>query len=91
MTVPQRLSMVHDYLRNFIRYFGYIAEIILFQLLLLIAGGLAIAKIESIGVSDALYFAFVTGFTIGYGDITPHRGAWHAGDRFRGQGGGAGF
>jgi hypothetical protein len=66
--------MVHDYLRNFIRYFGYIAEIILFQLLLLIAGGLVIAKIESIGVSDALYFAFVTGFTIGYGDITPHTG-----------------
>ena len=66
--------MVRDYMRNFIRYFGYIAEIILFQLLILIAGGLAIAKIEAIEVSDALYFAFVTGFTIGYGDITPHTG-----------------
>jgi hypothetical protein len=74
MSIQQRLSMIRDYMRNYVRYLVYVMDIILFQLLILIAGGLVIAKIEAIGVSDALYFAFVTGFTIGYGDITPHTG-----------------
>ena len=74
MSALQHFSIVRDYLRNFILYFGYIAEIILFQLLILIAGGLVIAEVETLEVSEAIYFAFVTGLTIGYGDITPHTG-----------------
>src|SRR5436190_11368823 len=35
--------------------------------------GLAIGYFEGWGVGDALYFTFVTGLTIGYGDLTPHR------------------
>jgi len=36
--------------------------------------GLLIAYIEEWRVGDALYFAFVTGLTIGYGDLTPKHG-----------------
>ena len=34
--------------------------------------GLLIGTIEGWKVGDALYFTFVTGLTIGYGDFTPH-------------------
>ncbi len=33
--------------------------------------GLLIGHIEGWGVDDAFYFTFVTGLTIGYGDLTP--------------------
>jgi len=36
--------------------------------------GILIAYIEEWRVSDALYFTFVTGLTIGYGDLTPKNG-----------------
>jgi hypothetical protein len=35
--------------------------------------GLLIGYLEGWRVDDALYFTFVTGLTIGYGDLTPHR------------------
>ena len=33
--------------------------------------GVIIGRIESWRIDEALYFTFVTGLTIGYGDITP--------------------
>ena len=33
--------------------------------------GLLIGHIEKWRIEDALYFTFVTGLTIGYGDLTP--------------------
>ena len=33
--------------------------------------GLVIGRIEDWRITDALYFTFVTGLTIGYGDLTP--------------------
>jgi hypothetical protein len=45
---------------------------ILSGLLGLIAGlGLIIGRIEGWRVSESLYFSFVTGLTIGYGDFAP--------------------
>ena len=38
-----------------------------------IALGLLIGFVERWSVGDALYFTFVTGLTIGYGDIVPRR------------------
>jgi hypothetical protein len=37
----------------------------------LVVNAMAIAYLESISFGDALYFTFITGLTIGYGDITP--------------------
>jgi len=38
----------------------------------MVGPGLTIGYIEDWKITDALYFTFVTGFTIGYGDLTPH-------------------
>jgi hypothetical protein len=37
----------------------------------MVGPGLLIGYIEGWRVDDALYFTFVTGLTIGYGDLTP--------------------
>ena len=33
--------------------------------------GLVVGRIEGWGIGESLYFTFVTGLTIGYGDLTP--------------------
>ncbi len=38
---------------------------------LIVLGGVLISWLEQIPVADAVYFSFVTAFTIGYGDISP--------------------
>lgn len=40
-------------------------------LLVMIGSGLIIGRIEGWRVDEALYFTFVTGLTIGYGDFAP--------------------
>lgn len=45
---------------------------ILSAVLIVMAGlGLLIGRIEDWRISEALYFTFVTGLTIGYGDLAP--------------------
>ena len=39
---------------------------------LVIGLGLAIGLIEGWTIGESIYFAFVTGLTIGYGDLAPH-------------------
>src|SRR5882672_5080627 len=40
-------------------------------LFVMVGAGLLIGRIEGWRTDDALYFTFVTGLTIGYGDLTP--------------------
>lgn len=60
----------------FVRYFFNIAwkvnHVIFILLIMFILGALVISKVEGISVANSIYFAFITGFTIGYGDITPN-------------------
>jgi hypothetical protein len=62
------------------RFFGALARaihiawpILSVILVLEIALGLLIGVLENWSVGDALYFTFVTGLTIGYGDIVPRQ------------------
>ena len=45
-----------------------------FLLLLVGVMGVVVGVLEGIGWTDGLYFGFITGMTIGYGDITPTTG-----------------
>jgi hypothetical protein len=62
-------------LTNFSQYFFHALwkiRVIVFGLFAMLVGdAVAIAYFEKMPFADALYFTFVTGLTIGYGDIAP--------------------
>lgn len=57
------------------RQLGVVWPILSGVLLVMVGSGLAIGFLERWGVGDSLYFTFVTGLTIGYGDLVPQRAA----------------
>ena len=66
-------------MRASFKFFQYIFRLIKFiwpifssLLMLIMLLGIVIGIREGWTIGNALYFAFITAFTIGYGDITPH-------------------
>ncbi len=57
--------------RHFVRYAFYLRRVLIGLLVLLFLGGFTISRVESLELGDGVYFAFITGLSIGYGDITP--------------------
>lgn len=49
-----------------------VREVIVCLIGLILIGGLIISIVEELDLGSATYFAFITGLTIGYGEITPH-------------------
>ena len=56
---------------EFVQQLGVVWPILSGILLIMAGCGLVVGRIESWGIGESLYFTFVTGFTIGYGDLTP--------------------
>ena len=54
---------------HFFQSVWHVKSVILVLIGLLVAGAAAVTVLEKMPFSDTLYFAFVTGLTIGYGDI----------------------
>jgi voltage-gated potassium channel len=67
----QRIDAFMSFVRNFAHYALHVQEVLVTLILLLLAGGVVISRVESIALGDAIYFACITGLSIGYGDITP--------------------
>lgn len=66
-------------------FFGYFADVIarlsailLALMVIIIANGLTIGRLEGWKQSDALYHAFINATTVGYGDFRPTRGVCKA-------------
>ena len=65
------MSDIRRFNRHFLHALSKIQGIAFGLLVWLVVNAAAIAYFEKIPFAEALYFAFVTGLTIGYGDISP--------------------
>ena len=61
--------MFTSFARHFFRAIWHVKAVILLLIALMVAGAGAVIFAEKMPFSDTLYFSFVTGLTIGYGDI----------------------
>jgi hypothetical protein len=69
--VSKRLSIFVEFVRTFVRYAMHIREVLVSLMMLIAFGGVVFSRLEDVRLGDAIYFAFITGLSIGYGDITP--------------------
>lgn len=70
----ERVKAFNDFAKHFYRYTLFVREVLAGLLLLLLLGAFLVSRFEDIPLTDAIYFAFITGLSIGYGDITPKTG-----------------
>ncbi|WP_152223568.1 potassium channel family protein [Pseudomonas sp. SCB32] len=61
----------HEFIRGFLRGLSVVWPIISLLLVFMALLGLVVGQVEGWPVGDGLYFSFVTGLTIGYGDLVP--------------------
>ena len=61
--------MFTRFMYHFFNAVWHVKAIIVALIALIMAGAAAITLVEKMPFADTLYFAFVTGLTIGYGDI----------------------
>jgi uncharacterized membrane protein len=64
--------MVSNFYRIFFRMNWHLRSVYFVQFAGIFAGAAIIAASEKIPIGDAIYFAFITGLTVGYGDIVAH-------------------
>ena len=60
-----------QFIKTFATGLVYAAPLILFLVILISVIGIYIGKREGWGITDSLYYAFITATTVGYGDYRP--------------------
>ena len=66
-------SVRRRFVAGLIEGLGVMWPILSALLVLMIALGLVVGVLENWPIQDSLYFTFVSGLTIGYGDVVPKR------------------
>jgi hypothetical protein len=67
----QRHSDFAIFLRYFVNHLFIVRHVVIGLLVQILLGGVAISYLEGLHVGESMYFAFITGLTVGYGDIEP--------------------
>ena len=68
----REVSKLARFLDHVFEMSWHLRAIYLAFLALMLVGAAVIAGVEHIPIEEAVYFSFITGFTVGYGDIAPH-------------------
>jgi hypothetical protein len=71
----ERPNLHFVFVRRFLVLAGVVWQVLAAIVILIGLGGVAISVVENLPLGRAIYFAFITGLTIGYGDITPQTSA----------------
>ena len=69
--MSQRQSDFVIFLRYFAKYLYFVRHVVIALLVQIVLGGVVISYLEGLHVGESIYFAFITGLTVGYGDIEP--------------------
>lgn len=72
-----RTKVFFKFVRHFAQDVLLVREVLAGLFVLIVIGGITISYVEDIAVGESIYFAFITGLSIGYGDITPKTASGH--------------
>ena len=69
--MSRRRTVFLDFLRNVVTATLVVREVLGCLVILIFLNGVVFSLAEGKDIGSSTYFAFITAFTIGYGDITP--------------------
>ena len=69
--MTSRIKIFQDYIGTFLHHALHIREVLGTLIFMITGAGFAFSMAENISWGNAIYFAFITAFSVGYGDITP--------------------
>ena len=63
--------MIARFIQHFLKITWHLRTLYLMLLAVIMTGATFIAATEKVSFGEAVYFSFITGLTVGYGDIAP--------------------
>jgi voltage-gated potassium channel len=68
--------MVYDFVTAHVGLLADLTGLLAIVAVVIVATGVLIARFDRVPLEDAMYLAFITAFTVGFGDLSPRsRGA----------------